>query len=301
MSLLEIRDLSVTFTRGRTPFRAVDGVSLSLEKGETLAVVGESGCGKTTLARCVLGLQPFEGSIVLDGKPVQGVAREQARRVGIVWQDPYASLDPKWQIGRSVAEPGRMMGETIPVGEALTRVGLDPAMADRYPHQMSGGQRQRVAIARALALMPPLVICDEPTAALDLSIQAQVLNLLKDLQAQHGTAYLYISHDLGTVRYLADRVAVMYLGRVVEHGRADQVLEKPRHPYTEALLRSVLTHEQVGQLPELAAGDITSPPDHGCRFAPRCPRAQSQCSQQDPGLTTEGEYGYRCHFPVNGS
>ncbi|HLK15381.1 MAG TPA: dipeptide/oligopeptide/nickel ABC transporter ATP-binding protein, partial [Fimbriimonadaceae bacterium] len=211
--ILEINDASVLFKTAGGSIRAVDHVSLTLGRGETLAVVGESGCGKTTLARAVLGLQPLSGGhINLDGVAVQGTVRDLAAKVGMVWQDPYASLDPRWPVGKSATEPLRLLRREGTAETVLQEVGLDSSLKDRYPHQLSGGQRQRVAIGRALALKPPLVVCDEPTAALDLSIRAQILNLLKDIQAASGCSFLYISHDLMTVRFLADRVAVMYLG-----------------------------------------------------------------------------------------
>lgn len=230
-------------------FRAVDGVSLEIAPGETVGLVGESGCGKTTVARAILGLQPYTGSIRINGQPVRGVARDQASRLGMIWQDPYASLNPLWRVGRSIQEPAVLCGQTIDLARVMHQVGLAPEMAERYPHELSGGQRQRVAIARAMALRPSLVLCDEPTAALDLSVQAQVLNLLKDVQQEVQCAYLYISHDLATVRYLADRIAVMYFGKIVELGPAEQVFSNPAHEYTRLLLDSMLSHERVGQLP----------------------------------------------------
>jgi peptide/nickel transport system ATP-binding protein len=245
--VLKVEDAVVVFPNG---LRAVDGVSLQVEKGETVALVGESGCGKTTVARAILGLQPLSGGrISLDGVPVDGVSAGLARRVGMVWQDPYASLDVRWTIERIVREPADMLGEKIDVPSLLESVGLGQAFASRYPHQLSGGQRQRVAIARALALRPPLVICDEPTAALDLSVQAQILNLLQDLKETLGAAFLYISHDLGTVHYLADRVMVMKSGKIVESGPVDQVFSSPEHPYTKRLLAAVPRIDQLGVIP----------------------------------------------------
>lgn len=299
-SLLQVEDVRVRFPVKGGFVHALDGVSLEVRQGETVAVVGESGCGKTTLARAILGLQPFEsGSIRLGGRPVRGVERGQASRVGMVWQDPYASLDPKWKVGKSVIEPLLIAGRKDPIEDLLQDVGLDPVLASRYPHQLSGGQRQRVAIARALALKPPLVICDEPTAALDLSIQAQVLNLLKDLQAERGCAYLYISHDLLTVRFLADRIAVMYLGRIVEEGPTSEVFRRPRHPYTKALLESSPSIETRGHLPEAAKGELPDPTTRfvGCRFAGRCPKAKDLCRAEDPAARTLGAVRVWCHFP----
>ncbi len=239
MSLLDIQNLCVDYVNGSQVMRAVNDVSLSVEAGECVAVVGESGSGKTTLIRAILGLQPItSGTIAIQGAQVRGVSPRQAARVGVVWQDPYASLDPRWTVRRSMLEPSSVTGTPIDVDTLITSVGLSAEMADRYPHQLSGGQRQRVAIGRAISLKPPLVLCDEPTAALDLSVQAQILNLLKDQQQELGCAYLYISHDLVTVRYLAQRVFVMKAGVVVESGDVQDVFERPQHPYTQELLTS---------------------------------------------------------------
>lgn len=298
--LLQVRDVRVEFQGHGGSVRALDGVSLTVNRGETVAVVGESGCGKTTLARAVLGLQPLkDGSIVLNGKAVTGTTRSMAEEVGMVWQDPYASLDPRWRVGRSVQEPFALVGKQGNPAEVFTEVGLDPQMVTRFPHQLSGGQRQRVAIGRALALKPPLVICDEPTAALDLSIRAQILNLLKDIQDAHHCSFLYISHDLTTVRFLADRVAVMYLGRIVEEGPTEQIFKDPRHPYTKALLDSAPTLDKLLHLPEPPQGEIPDPRTHfvGCRFAGRCPKAASKCAEADPERTEEGVRAFFCHYP----
>ncbi|MCC7230812.1 MAG: ABC transporter ATP-binding protein [Fimbriimonadaceae bacterium] len=300
MSLVSVEDAAVEFSAQGGVVRALDGVSLTVEKGETVAVVGESGCGKTTLARCILGLQPLSGGrIVLTDREVHGTPRDIVERVGMVWQDPYASLDPKWTVSRSMMEPLRLVGKSRSVGEMFEEVGLDPKLKDRYPHQLSGGQRQRVAIGRALALKPPLVICDEPTAALDLSIRAQILNLLRDLQGQTGCSFLYISHDLTTVRFLADRVAVMYLGRIVEIGPTEQIFGNPRHPYTKTLLDSAPTIDRLLQLPEAPTGEIPDPRTRfiGCRYASRCGRAQELCLQADPKATVDGPQTFYCHFP----
>lgn len=299
--ILEIRDASVVFRVPGGDIRAVDGVSLRVERRETLAVVGESGCGKTTLARAVLGLQRLsEGSIVLDGAVVEGTARGLAAKVGMVWQDPYASLDPRWQVAKSATEPVRLLKRTREAADVLHEVGLDPSLGSRYPHQLSGGQRQRVAIGRALALKPPLVVCDEPTAALDLSIRAQILNLLKDIQDASGCSFLYISHDLMTVRFLATRVAVMYLGTVVEEGPTEGIFSDPRHPYTRALLDSAPTLERLMELPEPLPGEVPDPRHlpSGCRFAPRCPRCQAVCASTSPKESMEQDRRFRCHFPL---
>lgn len=289
-AVLSVRDARVSFKTAKGPLHALDGVSLDLAPGETLAVVGESGSGKTTLARAVLGLQSLSGGEVeLAGTLVRGVPPGMAAKVGMVWQDPFASLDPRWKIGALLQEPLRLAGRSRDVGEMLREVGLDPAMAGRYPHQLSGGQRQRAAIARALALRPPLVICDEPTAALDLSIQAQILNLLRDLQGSLGCSILYISHDLMTVRFLAHRVAVMYLGRIVEVGPTKELFDHPMHPYTKALLESAPSLEHLGRLPDRAIGEIPDPTTRfaGCRFAGRCPRAVERCTQAEPSWTVK--------------
>ena len=302
MSLLKVDNARVTFKTGSGVINALDGVSLTLEPGETLAVVGESGCGKTTLARSVLGLQSLAaGSVSINGTPVTSVSRGQAATVGMVWQDPFASLDPRWSIKDILSEPLKLAGRSADIDDLLSDIGLDPQMASRYPHQLSGGQRQRVAIGRALALRPPLVICDEPTAALDLSMQAQILNLLRDLQKSLGCAFLYISHDLTTVRFLADRVAVMYMGKVVEDGPTDDVFGRPMHPYTAALLASAPSLEKLGTLPEPAAGEI---PDlrsefKGCRFAGRCPKVQDQCRNIDPPRNGTGNHSAACLFPLS--
>lgn len=220
-------------------FVAVDGVSLDIQEGECLALVGESGSGKTTLARAALGLQTISsGEVRLMGHAIQGTRRGQASEIGIVWQDPYASLDPRWTIGRIIEEPGVLAKVEVDVPALMEEVGLDPSLHSRYPHQLSGGQRQRVAIARAIALKPKVLICDEPTAALDLSVQAQILNLLKDLLRMEQLTCLYISHDLATVRYIADRVAVLKSGRLVESGAIQKVFEDPQESYTRELLSS---------------------------------------------------------------
>lgn len=300
LSVLQVRDASVEFTGPGGTVRALDGVSLDIEPGETLAVVGESGCGKTTLARAVLGLQPLKGgSICLLGRQVEGVSPLNAEQVGMVWQDPYASLDPRWKVRRSVEEPLVISGQQRNVPEIFESVGLDAGLMDRYPHELSGGQRQRVAIGRALALRPPLVICDEPTAALDLSIRAQILNLLRELQSSLHCSFLYISHDLTTVRFLADRVAVMYLGRIVEEGPTEGIFSDPRHPYTKVLMDSAPTLERLMHLPDAPKGELPDPHTRfvGCRFAGRCPNARPYCEAHDPARTVEDGRACYCHFP----
>ncbi len=295
--VLTANDVVVTFPSPSGDVRALDGVSVSVAAGETLAVVGESGCGKTTLARAVLGLQGMTaGNIEVGGKRVSRPTSDQASQIGMVWQDPFASVDPMWRVRRIIGEPLQLAGRSTDLDNLMLEVGLDPSLADRFPHQLSGGQRQRVAIGRALALRPPLLICDEPTAALDLSIQAQILNLIKDIQRDRGCAVLYISHDLLTVRYLADRVAVMYLGRIVEEGTAEEVFGAPMHPYTRVLLDSAPTLDKLGQLPEPVKGE--TPVSHGsitgCRFAGRCPLADDRCRQIDPPPVGHGGHRAWC-------
>jgi oligopeptide/dipeptide ABC transporter ATP-binding protein len=300
--VLDIKDVVVEYPSQGGFTRAVDGVSLQITAGKTLAVVGESGCGKTTLARSVLGLQKTAaGKISLGGVQVKGTTRRLASKVGMVWQDPYASLNPKWPIKKSLEEPLKLCKKNLPVEKILEEVGLGQKHADRYPHEMSGGQRQRVAIGRALALRPPLVICDEPTAALDLSIQAQILNLLKDIQKELNCAYLFISHDLMTVQYIADEVAVMYLGRIVEQGPTEEVFTNPKHPYTKALLDSAPTLENLGHLPESAPGELPDPRTRfkACRFANRCPKVQPICREIDPPVKQFNDSKTWCYFPNN--
>ena len=299
-ALLEVEDIRVEFPHREGAVRALDGVSLTLAQGETLAVVGESGCGKTTLARAILGLQPLTGgAIKLQNDLVKGIQKNLASKLGMVWQDPYASLNPRWRVGRSVLEPSKIVGRELDARKIFEEVGLDPQLVDRYPHELSGGQRQRVAIGRALSLKPPLVICDEPTAALDLSIRAQILNLLKDIQDLNHCSFLYISHDLTTVRFIASRVAVMYLGRIVEEGPTEDIFENPRHPYTKALLESAPSLDRLMQLPEPPSGEIPDPRTkfEGCRYAGRCKNVLELCRTNDPGETKEGARRFFCHNP----
>ncbi len=299
--LLEVRDATVEFENQGRRFRALDRVSIRLDAASVLAVVGESGCGKTTLARAILGLQPLaSGEIFVQGKQIRRLEKDLAARVGIVWQDPYASLDPRWRVGDIVGEPFDMLGLPVESERVLEEVGLGAEFARRYPHQLSGGQRQRVAIGRALALRPPLVICDEPTAALDLSVQAQILNLLQDLKDEFNCAYLYISHDLLTVRFLADQIAVMYLGRVVEEGLAEPLFFSPLHPYTKMLLDAAPSIEKIGVLPPLSRDEASDAPrsEVGCPFASRCPRAARICFEADPPWVERGGLRAACHFPL---
>ncbi|MEQ8816315.1 MAG: ATP-binding cassette domain-containing protein [Thalassobaculum sp.] len=290
------------------PVRAVTEVSLQIARGETLGLVGESGCGKSTLGRVVAGiLAPSSGTVLIDGKPVIEHGRKVTTRVQTVFQDPYASLDPRMRIGDIVAEGPVAHGLVSKAGapdyvrDWLSRVGLDPEFAGRYPHQFSGGQRQRVAIARALAMQPDLLVCDEPVASLDVSIQAQIINLFLELRRDLGITCLFISHDLGVVRHVSDRVAIMYLGRIVEVGTADAIYRDPRHPYTRALLGSVpklvLESDELVRF-ETISGEIPSPlsPPPGCTFHPRCSIAVEACRGAVPALLDDTE-GHRvaCH------
>jgi peptide/nickel transport system ATP-binding protein len=287
--------------------RAADDISLDVRRGEVLAVVGESGSGKTTLGRMVLGLlAPSGGQILLDGQPIAATDRRAlARRIQPVFQDPYSSLNPRKTIAQIIGFPLSVHGIGTPAERArsvesmMERVGLSRRLVHSYPSQLSGGQRQRVAIARALVMKPEIVICDEPTSALDVSVQAQILNLLKDLRDEFNLTYIFISHDLGVVEYMADRLAVMYMGRIVEFGPAADLLARPRHPYTKALLRSILTPEPHLGLPELKLGrgfpDPLHPPP-GCHFHPRCAEARPECSTRAPA-TLRGDGGFiECHL-----
>jgi oligopeptide transport system ATP-binding protein len=299
----------------RGALQAVDGVSLEVGAGETLGLVGESGCGKSTLARLITRLEePTSGEAYFGGRNIFALSRaelsEYRRGVQMVFQDPYSSLNPRVTIGRTIMRAWESNPGILPrsrwkerAGELLELVGLPADRAGWYPHQLSGGQRQRVAVARALALNPRLVVCDEPVSALDVSIQAQVLALLDDLQKRLGVSYLFISHDLDVVKRIAHRVAVMYLGRIVEEGPAREVFEHPAHPYTQILIASVPVADP--DRPRLdrpvIQGDPPSPtaPPSGCRFRTRCPRAQQVCSEIDPPLTmVAGAHTAACHFPT---
>ena len=307
--LLEVKDLRMHFpiTEGMVARRlvgevkAVDGVDFTVRRGETLGLVGESGCGKTTTGRCILRLNtPTSGQILYDGVDIAQMERKELlalrRRIQVIFQDPYSSLNPRMKVGDIIAEPIKVHGiesdatrRTARVRELLNVCGLSTRFADRYPHEMSGGQRQRVGIARALALNPEFIVCDEAVSALDVSIQAQVVNLLEDLREQFGLTYLFIAHDLSVVRHLCQRVAVMYLGRIVELADSDELFGNPLHPYTQALLAAVPVPDpsvEAHRTFQPVQGEVPSPinPPSGCVFHPRCPIAVAECKQARPAL-----------------
>jgi len=315
--LLEVRDLVKHYqatgflARNTPPVRAVDGVSFTVGKGETLGLVGESGCGKSTVGRTILRLQDVtSGSVRFDGVDLfsldRGALRQARRRLQIIFQDPYSSLNPRMTVGDAIAE-GIEIHRLAPKAEIparvatlLEEVGLDGTYASRYPHEFSGGQRQRIGIARALAVEPAFIVCDEPVSALDVSVQAQVLNLLADLQARRGISYLFIAHDLAVVRQVARRVAVMYLGRIVETGPTEEILARPSHPYTQALLSAVPVPDPATQrLRIVLPGDPPSPsdPPPGCPFHPRCqhPAKDTRCTTERPELHQLGRGEVACH------
>jgi oligopeptide transport system ATP-binding protein len=307
--LVEVRGLKMHFpitegiiaSRKVGEVKAVDGVNLSIGRGETMGLVGESGCGKTTMGRCILRLEtPTEGAILYDGVDIAGLDRKALaalrRRIQVIFQDPYSSLNPRQKVGTILSEPMKVHGierdakrRETKVRELLSVCGLNPNFADRYPHEMSGGQRQRVGIARALAVDPEFIVCDEAVSALDVSIQAQIINLLEDLREKFNLTYLFIAHDLSVVRHLCQRVAVMYLGHVVELASCDEVFDNPLHPYTKALLAAVPVPDptvEADRTFQPLTGEVPSPinPPPGCVFHPRCPIAVGSCRQEIPEL-----------------
>jgi oligopeptide/dipeptide ABC transporter ATP-binding protein len=317
--LLEVMNLvkhfpvheGIIFQKQVGAVKAVDDVSFHLMPGETLALVGESGCGKSTTGRMVLRLiEPTSGSIRFEGKELtilpSAEMRSMRRRLQIVFQDPFASLNPRMTVGEVLAEPLKVHGvgsageRKAKVEELLSVVGLSPWHAVRYPHEFSGGQRQRIGVARALALNPALIVCDEPVSALDVSIQAQVVNLLRDLQARFGLAYIFIAHDLAVVKHVADRVAVMYLGKIVEIAEKRSLFALPRHPYTQALLTAIPVPDPAVERGRVTLqGDVPSPmnPPTGCRFHTRCPYAEERCRKEEPALRELASgHAAACHF-----
>jgi len=296
------------FGRSRGAIQAVDDISFELYPGETLALVGESGCGKSTVARLIVGLYALSrGRIEFDGLDLAAPGTDAAalrRRMQMIFQDPYASLNPRWRVRNIVAEPLRVLGlsatrqaERERVAELLRQVGLAPEDGEKFPHEFSGGQRQRISIARALAGEPDLLVCDEPTSALDVSVQAQILNLMSELQERLGLTYLFISHNLAVVSHIADRVGVMYLGRVVELAEADRLFAAPRHPYTRMLMDAIPDLEMTGKPRTPVAGEVPNPlaPPAGCGFHPRCPHADARCRAERPALLGPSTGAVACH------
>jgi oligopeptide/dipeptide ABC transporter ATP-binding protein len=319
MSLLEVKNLKVhfpvkpgMFSRAREFVKAVDDVSFAIEPGETLGLVGESGCGKTTLGRAIVRLvEPTAGSVLLNGEDITRMGgselRARRRKFQMIFQDPYGSLNPRMTVEQIVGEAldihqltDSKSARQKRIVELLQAVGLDAVYAQRYPHEFSGGQRQRIGIARALAVEPELIICDEPVSALDVSVQAQIINLLQDLQQQRGIAYLFIAHDLAVVEHISRRVMVMYLGKIVETAEAKSIIREPRHPYTQALISAIPEVDPESKRRRIILpGDVPSPihPPSGCPFHPRCPVAEARCQTEVPALR-EISSGHRtaCHL-----
>ncbi len=304
--------------RPRAILKAVDGVDVTLARGETLGLVGESGCGKSTVARLIVGLHaPTRGTIRYGGNVVGGAGaptgaprlRRLRRGMQMIFQDPYASLNPRWRVRDIVVEPLRAEAPGTKeaalarrAADLLAQVGLAPGDGTKFPHQFSGGQRQRISIARALSTEPQLLVCDEPTSALDVSVQAQVLNLMRDLQQRLGLTYVFISHNLAVVHHIADRVGVMYLGRIVELAPTRALFRAPRHPYTRMLLDAVPDLEMTGKQRTAVAGEVPNPldPPPGCAFHPRCPFADARCRAERPALTRHGDTAVACHAVEEG-
>ena len=296
----------------RRRLRAVDDVSFAIAPGTTFALVGESGCGKSTIARLAVGLyQPSDGNILFESQALSSARAQPAlrQRMNMIFQDPYASLNPRWRVSDIVAEPirafhlaGRPNEVQGRVGSLLAQVGLTVPDGEKYPHEFSGGQRQRISIARALASEPDFLVCDEPTSALDVSVQAQILNLMRDLQQRLGLTYLFISHNLAVVRHMADRLGVMYLGRIVEQGPAEAIFRRPRHPYTRLLLDAIPDLQQIGRARTPVGGELPSPiePPPGCAFHPRCPLANERCRTEKPAHVTAGDVEVACHAVEEG-
>ncbi|CAM8661210.1 AppF ABC-type oligopeptide transport system, ATPase component [Comamonadaceae bacterium] len=299
----------------RMLLKAVNGVSFDIERGKTLALVGESGCGKSTVARLLVGLyEPTRGGFEFDGQDAHAAfktaeGRKLRRRVQMVFQDPYASLNPRWTVGDIIAEPLReheILSDSAAVekrvGELLESVGLSALDRVKFPHQFSGGQRQRISIARALATQPEFLVCDEPTSALDVSVQAQVLNIMKDLQRKHGLTYLFISHNLAVVRHVSDQVGVMYLGGLVELADKHTLFDRPRHPYTRMLLDAIPKMHDTGRARTAVAGEVPNPlnPPSGCAFHPRCPHANARCQAEKPEMKLIDGVRIACHAVEEG-
>jgi oligopeptide transport system ATP-binding protein len=319
VNLLEVKNLKVhfpvkhgLFSRVRAHVKAVDDVSLSIKPGETLGLVGESGCGKTTLGRAIIRLlEPTSGSVMLDGEDITKLSgealRTRRRKFQMIFQDPYGSLNPRMTVSQIIGEAidihalaDSPAAQRARIQDLLRDVGLDPSHAERYPHEFSGGQRQRIGIARALAVEPKLIVCDEPVSALDVSVQAQIVNLLMDLQQQRGLTYLFIAHDLAVVEHISHRVMVMYLGRAVEIAEAKKLVRSPKHPYTQALLSAVPVVDPDSKRKRIMLpGDVPSPiaPPPGCTFHPRCPVKEARCEQDIPQLREiEPGHWVSCHL-----